>query len=874
MFFGHLDGKCQKVQEVGEMKWSITKSVIAIVILLSTVSFGSPNLSGQYWFGSLSVDVNTNAPLGKRGTVSISGNQWDQEWDDNSGHHTFSSAFTTTDQPDGSINVNFTTTGGTYNVAWNGDVMLHANNDPDLNNRRGIDLIVRKASGLVHDDIVGEYGFFGHWLGWDSRWDEAGWGNAFFNGDGTGSEDITFDNGSNVSGSFDWMLDPTDPMIIVVGRQQPAMVGKGGVMFVTDSVLNNNFGLSFMVRKADQTVALSDIAGNYQVRFLETGPGGVPYTCGRGTCILGADGSFSVDAYYSNGEHDVFSTDYTVGPGNEFHLDDDSVPDGIISLDKNLIFIPEYRYENPPTRTANDWLGGIFLIRMPNIADLDGDVNYDIDMFTQYNGTHSFVDTFSDGLEPPAGPLGSSDYIVFGSFRPDRENGGLLELNTADGSSQDGDIELVLAVGDSSFFFNSGSAGYVSGAFEMNHGYFSNTFYGVGIDNYQTPKPGGGPDESIGAGIMIDADGSILALWTHNHHGISTDYSQDITSELTGHTKITLQVLLDSENRVTAKFDYGSDGSFDLVKPNYATLGYIAGTYTGTFQVDQWPMAVVSPISIQKCKAKAGKTAGKDSISFAGIMEDITADDLNGAGEIYITIVSDADDLVVYGNGNDPLTINQDKVKKGKYSHRDKAKGISFKIDTKRGKFALQVKNADLTGLGCPLIVKITIGDYNGEGTADESIVNGPKKPIPIQFMSGYMDTLPPPLKIKAKNGKKEFTDSLAVKGGFSLKDEPGPITSMTLSLGDQPFDLTDDAGTFTYKRDKKTSKIKSVAYKTKKGEIPQIKAKFDFVKCSYSVSIKKTELETTSGQTDLGMLIDMSLSDSDYNEIVKVDLD
>jgi len=80
-----------------------------------------------------------------------------------------------------------------------------------------------------------------------------------------------------------------------------------------------------------------------------------------------------------------------------------------------------------------------------------------------------------------------------------------------------------------------------------------------------------------------------LAEWSHHHHGIETEYLQDITSELIGHTKITLQVLLDSENRVTAKFDYGSDGSFDLVMPNYATLGYIAGTYTGRFSDDYWP---------------------------------------------------------------------------------------------------------------------------------------------------------------------------------------------------------------------------------------------------------------------------------------------
>ena len=275
----------------------------------------------------------------------------------------------------------------------------------------------------------------------------------------------------------------------------------------------------------------------------------------------------------------------------------------------------------------------------------------------------------------------------------------------------------------------------------------------------------------------------------------------------------------------------------------------------------------LSAILLAKCKAKAGKAAGKDSISFRGTM-DITEADLKNADRIYISIVSDADGLVVYDKS---FTINQDKVRKGKYSHRDKQKGVSLKLDSNKDKFSLRIKNADLTGLSSPLSLEIVIGSYNGAGSAGETIVNGPKKSIPIQLMSGYKDTLPSPLKIKTKNGTEAGKDSLAVKGGFSLMDEPSEITSMTLSLGDQLFNITDEAGTFTYKRNKNTSTITSVAYKTDKGVSPQISAKFDFVKCAYRVSIKKAELETTSGQTTFGVLIDMSLSDPDYNESVEV---
>jgi len=137
--------------------------------------------------------------------------------------------------------------------------------------------------------------------------------------------------------------------------------------------------------------------------------------------------------------------------------------------------------------------------------------------------------------------------------------------------------------------------------------------------------------------------------------------------------------------------------------------------------------------------------------------------------------------------------------------------------------------------------------------------------------MNGWADKLRAD-KAKVKEGKKKpSTDSLSVKGGCSLKDEPSEITSMTLFLGGQPFVIPGDK--FTYKVDKKSGAIISASCKTDKKVSPQISAKFGFVKCTYSVSIKKAELDTTSGKTTFGVLIDMSLSDSDYNESVEIEL-
>jgi len=373
------------------MKRSITRSVIAIVMLLSGVSFGSANLSGEYWFGSFSVDVDTNAPLGKRGTVSISGNQWDQEWEDANGVDGFMSPFATSTQSDGSIDITFDNLPGeTYNIAWNGDVMIHAGRVLG-GGGEGIDIFTRKASNVDVNDVLGDHLFFGHSSTISGDDDRCGGGNATLDPNGAAIFTWVTDHGIIESGIMDWTLDDANGAIAI----PPFLgftffLGKEGIGFawqiVPEGYLEDALGYNLIIKKDDQAITMADIAGAYQTRFLETGrspAGTVPYTCGKGTCVIEAlddsNGILRLDAYYSNGEHDTSSIYCHVGPGNEFHVDDDSMPEGIISLDKNLIFIPEYRYENPPERTDYDWLGGIFLIRMP--ADcrylLDGDLNKD-----------------------------------------------------------------------------------------------------------------------------------------------------------------------------------------------------------------------------------------------------------------------------------------------------------------------------------------------------------------------------------------------------------------------------------------------------------------------------------------------------------------
>jgi hypothetical protein len=343
--------------------------MLIAVIILAAASFVTAgvnvDLSGEYWFGSMSADVSTNMPWVKRGTFIFTSNNMSQQWDDQDGHHTFSSTYTATLQADGSLNIELST--GTINVAWNGDVMIRAYTAPE-DNRLGIDIIARKAENLTLNDVTGDYTFFGHQINSVDGDDSAEWGNIVFKTNGTAAYNYANDHGRTESGSLSWTLDAISAMLSIPGQtsQNGILLGKGGIG-LTFQVLpsegrDDDLGYNVFIKKTTQTITPADIAGTYNVRFLETGPGGVPYTCGQGTVTINANGTYDVDAHYSDGEDDTHHGNFSVGPGNKIRFD--GAIDGIISPDKNLIFAPET--DRPSNPADYDWIGGLFFVKASN----------------------------------------------------------------------------------------------------------------------------------------------------------------------------------------------------------------------------------------------------------------------------------------------------------------------------------------------------------------------------------------------------------------------------------------------------------------------------------------------------------------------------
>ena len=328
------------------------------------------DLTGEYWFGSLSADADSWVPWSEQGEIIIDGNNWYQEWDDDDGHHSFSSTFTTSVQPDGSININHAW--GSYNVAWNGNIMIHADTAPNAENRLGFDIIARKATNVHVNDLIGNYSFFGHWLGWYERYGSVGWGSLEFLADGNAIATWVEEDGHEKSETVTWILDDVNG-IIDVSIEPDAFLCEGGIIssFRSNPDIGGDLGYNFFVKQSNESITPDDIAGTYAVRFLETSVFGQPFTCGKGTAVFRPDGTFSVDAYYSGGEHDVFDANYTVGPGNRITFPgSEHEEEGIISPDKSFIFAPELQVPAEPEWW--DWIGGIFLIRtVYNTSDLN-----------------------------------------------------------------------------------------------------------------------------------------------------------------------------------------------------------------------------------------------------------------------------------------------------------------------------------------------------------------------------------------------------------------------------------------------------------------------------------------------------------------------
>jgi N-acetylneuraminic acid mutarotase len=246
---------------------------------------------------------------------------------------------------------------------------------------------------------------------------------------------------------------------------------------------------------------------------------------------------------------------------------------------------------------------------------------------------------------------------------------------------------------------------------------------------------------------------------------------------------------------------------------------------------------------IDKATVTAGKTDTTDSITFSGFM-DAGEDPLNAAlgGEIVVSL--SADTLVDPAAATFSFPLNADTFSNGKYKSPKADSAKSFSYDSAKGTMSFSAKNIDLTGLRCPIIVTIEIGAYVVQRVLQEDIVNG-TKPCPLQLLVGVLDTLDVS-KFKAKKGSAADTDSFEVSGTFTAAGLLDTMQTVDIVLGPDTFSVggvgfAEKNGVYSCKNADSGNGI--------------VTAKFDTLKCAFSIKVKNT---TLSGSGDVAFGIDL----------------
>jgi hypothetical protein len=244
-------------------------------------------------------------------------------------------------------------------------------------------------------------------------------------------------------------------------------------------------------------------------------------------------------------------------------------------------------------------------------------------------------------------------------------------------------------------------------------------------------------------------------------------------------------------------------------------------------------------VPIIKCAVTAGSKIHRDKISFSGTMG-ATAGDFNDANSVIVTIRAEsAGDMAprVF-----TFPVNNKTFKKGKFKSTitSKPSKMSFAFNTKKKTFSFSASNIDLTGLSCPVGIEVEVGDWAGAAAVNETIVNGPKRPIPIKFLMGVKNSMRVDKTKFTRNKKTGLITQVAVKGGFSVKNAIDmTANSFSVGIGTQTFAIPAD--TFKNTKGKFTcSKVKLA------GGI--VAATFDTHKCTFTLTIKGTKITDPKG--------------------------
>jgi len=265
---------------------------------------------------------------------------------------------------------------------------------------------------------------------------------------------------------------------------------------------------------------------------------------------------------------------------------------------------------------------------------------------------------------------------------------------------------------------------------------------------------------------------------------------------------------------------------------------------------------------IDKCSVKADKLRDQpvDTIQVAG--SSFLADDTDfDASNTVLIGVYNQDDL------ENPVSLGQVQVNAGSFSngifHYNSKEDVirKLKFDLNKDTFSATLMD-DLTGLVSPLVVTIDVGDYAGVGQADETVINGPIKYIPITLLNNFADALRvDQAKLYLGADPNTNTDSLTLKGALAVLDFDVDLATEEVIISWGAYSVTLPADDMYRIGEKRAFK-----YKKPEGSDSSVGvAIFDLAKGTFKIIIKKANIG------DQGNPVDLRIQFGDFDETVSV---
>ncbi len=277
-----------------------------------------------------------------------------------------------------------------------------------------------------------------------------------------------------------------------------------------------------------------------------------------------------------------------------------------------------------------------------------------------------------------------------------------------------------------------------------------------------------------------------------------------------------------------------------------------------------------STLTIQSMTIKASKIRGVNAGDSVKIVGQITPDDLsliqspdNDLTDLFISIsTSDLNSPYGYSEilATENITLDaqgHSLVYKARLTQGQDGRVTKFQFDRIKGTLVLIAQNIDLSGLRCPVVVQVQIGNYLGLGVAAETaadyltmgidgeeaqdVING-KRPIPMLLLLSKADSLRVD-KVVYKPGSKPNSDSLKVQGALSVQDTSVNLAQQEVTVHWGSYSMTFPADDLYQVGTKRIYK-----YKKPKGTTsPVAAAVFDLEKCTFKTLIQKESI----GQQD-----------------------